>query len=489
MENKTLYLPGFHLATLRRKPRKASQILAEEKARIRRHSISQLGECFGSFIPLNELEHNTSGTFSRRRLFSKPNTFWAFFSQVLDADGGCQEVVRKVQAFAAAQSMPTPSASTSAYCQARRKLDKAALERILSHTGQSLQTRGQTQWWKKRRVVVVDGTGLSMPDTLENQEIWPQPGNQKPGCGFPQARLCACFDLQTGALLSHRIGNRKNHELPLLRQQWDSFKSGDIFLGDKGFCSFYDVWKFQERGIDSVITLARRTPVDEAKALKSLWPDDLLIQWPKPAWNKALSYSKEEWLELPEQLTLRQIKVTVDVPGFRVKSFYIVTTLTDHLTFSAVELADLYFQRWDVELFFRDIKTTMGMDILRCRTPEMVAKEITMNLIAYNAVRLLMCNAASKAQLRPRQISFKASVQALRQWETLLNKADMSDSEKRRLISSLNDVIAAKYVTTRPGRSEPRCVKRRPKPFALLMAPRHEMREIPHRNRYRAEQA
>jgi hypothetical protein len=299
MKNDTLFLPGFHLATLRRKPRPANQILAEERARIRRHSISQLGDCFAQFIPVKELYHAACGPFSRRRLFSKVNTFWAFFSQVLDADGGCQEVVRKVQAYAASQSMPAPSASISAYCQARGKLEQSSLETILARTGDTLQRRGRSRWWKDRRVVVVDGTGVSMPDTAANQETWPQPSSQKPGCGFPQARICACFCLQTGALLSYRLGHRKNSELPLLRQQWGSFERGDIFLGDKGFCSYYDVWKFQARGVDSVMTLARRTPVEAASAVAVLGHDDLLIHWPKPKWNKILSYSKEEWQALP----------------------------------------------------------------------------------------------------------------------------------------------------------------------------------------------
>ena len=489
MKNSSLYLPGFHLPTLRRTPRSARQKLADEKARIHRHSISQLGECFAQFIPAQELAHDPGGAFSRRRLFSKENTFWAFFSQMLDADGGCQEVVRKVQAFAAAQALPVPSASTSAYCQARSKLEQGNLENILAHTAAILQQRGRNQGWKDRRVVVVDGTGVSMPDTPANQEVWPQLVNQKPGCGFPQARVCACFCLQTGALLSYRVGNKKSHELPLLRQQWNTFESGDIFLGDKGFCSYYDVCQFQQRGVDSVITLARRTPVEASSAVAVLGPDDLLIQWPKPAWNKASSYSKDAWLALPDQLTLRQIKVTVNTPGFRCKTFYLVTTLTDVTTYSAADLADLYYQRWDVELFIRDIKTTMGMDILRCRTPAMVNKEILMHLITYNTIRLLMVDAANAVQQAPRRISFKASIQALRQWEPQLNRKDLNEQELRRLMSLLRDAIAASMLTHRPGRREPRCRKRRPKPFPLLTAPRHQMKEVPHPNKYYAKPA
>ena len=489
MKNSSLYLPGFHLPTLRRKPRSLSQKLADGLARIQHHSISSLGECFGQFIPSKVLENSEAGSFSRRRVFSKTNTFWAFFSQVLDADGGCQEVVRKIQALAASRSLPPPSASTSAYCQARAKLPLSDLQKILSRTARTLHDKGRSERWKDRRVVVVDGTGLSMPDTLENQTVWPQTRGQKPGCSFPQARVCACFCLQTGALLSHRVGSHKNNELPLLRQQHDQFRPGDIFLGDKGFCSYYDVDKFQQLAVDSVISLGVRKPVEVSSALAVLAHNDLLIQWPKPKWNRNLSYSKEEWQALPEKLTLRQIKVVVDNPGFRVKSFYIVTTLTDAQTYSAADIADLYYRRWDVELFFRDIKTSMGMDILRCRTPTMVRKEILMHLIVYNSIRLLMLAAAKQVNVSPRQISFKASVQALRQWEPMLSRNHLSARERLRLMVLLREAIAATILLSRPGRKEPRCVKRRRKNFQLMTAPRHEMREIPHRSEYRAKRS
>ncbi len=206
MKNSSLYLPGFHLSTLRRKPRSLLHKLAEERANIQCHSISSLGECFARFIPSKALENAQAGSFSRRRVFSKTNTFWAFFSQVLDADGGCQEVLRKIQALAASRSLPSPSASTSAYCQARAKLAVSDLETILSHTARTLHDEGRSERWKDRRVVVVDGTGLSMPDTQENQAVWPQTRGQKPGCSFPQARVCACFCLHTGALAEPSSG-------------------------------------------------------------------------------------------------------------------------------------------------------------------------------------------------------------------------------------------------------------------------------------------
>jgi hypothetical protein len=488
MKNPNLYLPGFHLATLRRKPRSASLKLADKLAKIRRKSISQLAKCFTDFVPSQILQPHQSGEQSRRRLFSKENTFWGFFSQILNADSGCSEVVRKFHAFAASQSISLPSTSTSAYCQARQKLEETDLENILLHTSKQLLQREINHVLENRRVVVVDGTGISMPDTAENQQIWPQNRQQKPGCGFPQAFICACFNLQTGALLSYELGNKKSSELLMLRKQWGTFNSGDIFLGDKGFCSYYDVSKLADKGVDSVFTLAKRKLVSTQDADQILGEDDLLIHWPKPKWSKQLSYSKDEWLALPEKLVLRQIKVIVKEPGFRTRSFHIITTLIDTKNYNAEAIADLYFQRWDIELFFRDIKTTMGMDILRCKSPSMIRKELLMYFIVYNCLRLLMLKAADKANVPVRGISFKASVQALRQWEPLL-KSELSTQEYYRLLSLLCDSIAASVVNIRPGRREPRCRKRRPKNYQLMTKPRHEMQEIRHRGKYRAEGA
>jgi len=482
MKSKALFLP-FQLPRTRRKARSSQQILSEEIQRLKQKSFNQLSECLGKFIPTRYLHPASSGALSRRRVFSKENTFWAFLSQVLDADGGCKEVVRKLQAFAALKLDKLPSSSTAAYCKARQKFDQTTLESILKHTAEGIHAVADPDRLNGRRIIVVDGTGVSMPDTEENQETWPQYKSQKPGCGFPNAAICACFNLHNGTLLSYAVGNKKSHELPMLRKQWDTFKLGDIFLGDKGFCSYYDQSSLKDKGVDSVITLARRMPVSEIEAIRVLGEDDLLIQWKKPVRSKLSSYSQEDWEGLPETLLLRQIKVTVKQPGFRVTSFYIITTLLDAETYPASEIADVYFQRWDVELFFRDIKITMGMDILRCKTPEMVRKEILMHLIAYNCIRRLMLEAAETKGVTLRRISFKGSVQALRQWEPHLNQGKMSRDERTRLIRLLTDSIAGNIAPDRPGRSEPRAVKRRPKSYQLLTAPRREMKETQHRGK------
>ena len=486
MKNTTPMFPGFHLQTLRRKPRSAQQKFAKKMALLRQKSFKQIGEVFEKFIPTALLKPEQAGAMSRRRLFSKENTFWAFLSQVLDADGGCKEVIRKLQAYASIKGGKIPSSSTASYCTARTKLDQQMLSAILDHTADRLEDMPETGLLNNRRVIVVDGTGVTMPDTSENQKVWPQSSSQKPGCGFPSARICACFSLESGGLLSYAIGDKKSHELLHFRQQWNTFKPGDIFLGDKGFCSYFDQASLKKRGVDSVITLARRAPVRAARSLKVLGPNDLLIAWPRPKHTAKLSYSKDAWEDLPEELPLRQIRVTVKHPGFRTQGFYIITTLLDAAQYPAEELAELYFRRWDVELFFRDIKTTMGMDVLRCRMPEMVRKEILMHFIAYNCIRRLMYEAAEEADIEVRIVSFKGSLQALRSWEPHLNQAKISKVERFRLISDLYDAMTNTPIMQRPGRSEPRCVKRRPKNYQRMTAPRHEIKVIPHRSKYHA---
>ena len=478
-------LPGFYKPFRGRKRRSAQQILADKIAFIKRKSFKQIGEIFDRFIPDEHLKPETTGIMSRRSMFSKENTFWAFLGQVIDADGGCKEVVRKLQSYASLRGAIIPSSSTASYCTARKKLSEQTITNIFQFTSEQGGKPNQTGLLRNRRVIVVDGTGLSMPDTPANQVVWPQSSTQKPGCGFPSARVCACFSLESGSLLSYAIGNKKNHELPLLRQQWKIFKPGDIFLGDKGFCSYYDVVKFKEQAVDSVITLARRKPVSRSKCLKVLGPNDLLIKWDRPKYTPQLSYTRETMAQLPEELPLRQIQVVVDQPGFRTTGFYIVTTLLDPVKYPSKEIVGLYLKRWDVELFFRDIKITMGMDVLRCQSPDMIRKEILMNFIAYNCVRRLMYEAAEEADLYVRQVSFKGSLQAIRSWSPQFEGDKLSKAERNKLLNDLYGAVTGLPLPQRPGRSEPRCKKRRPKAYQLLTKPRHEMKEIEHRNRYR----
>jgi len=486
MKNSTPYFAGFHFKTLRRKSRSFQQKMADERAELAQKTFQQIGELCGKFIPAYLLRPNGSGNLSRNRIYSKTNVFWAFFSQILSPDGGCKEAVKKLQAYCSERGLALPSSSTASYCTARPKLDQTELNEIIEQTAKYLHKTPEMYSFHNRRVVVVDGTGFSMPDTSANQQEWPQSANQKPGCGFPAGRICACFCLDTGGLLSHRIGNKKSHELPLLRDQHSTFRNKDIFLGDKAFCSYYDIATFKEMGVDSVVPLARRKPISGGTCVKKISDNDLLIHWKRPPYQeKKSSITREQWERLPTELLLRQIKVTIAQPGFRVKEYYIITTLLDEAVYTANEIADLYFRRWDVELFFRDLKTTLGMDILRCQTPEMIRKEIQMHFIVYNCIRCLMCEAAEQANMPVRLISFKGALQAIRNWEPLLDSSQKSKADRKKMIADFYESVGRELIDDRPGRVEPRCIKRRPKPFQIMTAPREKMRETPHRGKRR----
>jgi hypothetical protein len=483
MNVNTPFFPGFHIQTLSKKSNLKERQREQHLESLRLKNFDQLAALFSKIIPDSMLQNDAG---RRTRLFSKRNTFWAYFSQLISADGGCMEVVRKAQSYAVASGKKLPSSSTSAYCQARKKLKLSDLKSIFAHVVKKAERVDIKGSLNGRRVVVVDGTGVTMPDTKDNQRCWPQSNSQKAGCGFPTARICTMFDLATGAALSFAMGNKKSAELPLFRKQWDKFHKDDIFLGDKGFCRYFDMAMLHDHAVDSVVTLARRKPVSPKHAIKKNSETDLEITWPRPLWTNKSAYSHDDWTRLPMQLKLRQIYVTVAVPGFRTKSFYIVTTLLDAEQYPAEKIADLYMQRWQVELFFRDIKTTIGMDQLRCKTPEAIMNEVIMYFIAYNSIRLIMYEAAEELEVEVDRISFKGSVQALRQWETLLHQGELTARNRRKLVSELYQAIAEKTVPIRPGRSEPRCLKRRPKPFQLLTALRSQMKETPHRDKYRA---
>lgn len=491
MKNTPLFSQEFHIHTLNKKRRTSQQKLADHMVVMKEQSFEQLSECFRRFIPKNLLKKNEKGDHSRNRIFSKENTFWAFFSQVLDSDGGCMEVITKLRAFASLKLQWSGSVSTGSYCKARQKLSEKEMAGIFDHTASVLLAEEKRTTPFKRRVIVVDGTGVTAADTPKNQAIWPQQKQQKPGCGFPSLRICACFSLETGGMMSFKEGNKKSHELRLFREQQDTFEQDDILLGDKMFCSYFDLATLAKRGVDSVVTLwaKKRKPIREAHAIKRLGENDYLIRWKKPVWQKKAAYSKEEWIALPDTLTLRQIKVTVEEKGFRVKSFYIVTTLLDPIDYPAEEIAELYFRRWDVELNFADIKTTMKMDTLRCKSPSMVRKEMLMHFIAYNGVRWLICEAAKDREVDRCRISFKGAIQSLRQWEPQFNQAKLRPAQRRCLIEKLYASVVENIVPYRPNRKEPRCIKRRPKPYQLLTEHRSTMKETEHRSKYRAKAA
>src|SRR5215472_8047075 len=409
------------------------------------------------------------------RIFSPLVTLWVFLGQVLSADHSCRAAVARLLAHRLAQGQSPCSPETGAYCQARKRLPESFFADVARHTGQALDAQADPQWlWKRRRVYIYDGSSVSMPDTPRNQAEYPQPDTQKPGLGFPLARIAAIFSLACGAVLDVgicRYAGKGQSELGLLRTLWGLFRPGDGLLADRLMCAWTEMVMLKQRGVDSVCRLTSHREADFRRG-KRLGPGDHLIKWVKP--TKPRSIDRQTYDALPEFLMVRECRVRVEQPGFRVQSLLIATTLLDAEEFTKDDLATLYRARWQAELDLRSLKETMQMRVLRCKTPELVRKELWTHILAYNLIRTIIAQAASKHNLEPRSISFKGTVQTLEAFQPVIALQGDDNAAFRRIIyGQVLDAIALHRVADRPDRYEPRLRKRRPKHYAFLRQPRH----------------
>jgi hypothetical protein len=410
------------------------------------------------------------------RIYSPLVTLWVFLGQVLSADHSCRAAVARLIAHRLSQGQRPCSAETGAYCQARKRLPEEFFSNVARQTGRALEANVDPQWlWKSRRVYVYDGSSVSMPDTAENQRDYPQPDTQKPGLGFPLARIAAVFSLACGAVLELRIcryAGKGQSELGMLRTLWSMFLPGDVLLADRLMCTWTEMLMLKQRGIDCVCRFTSHRTADFRRG-KRLGKGDHIVLWPKP--TKPRSIDRETYDALPEFLTIRECRVDVDQTGFRTQTLLIATTLLDDDLFSKNDLAQLYRGRWNAELDLRSLKRTLQMDVLRCKTPELVRKEIWTHVLAYNLIRTIMAQTAAKHAIDPRSISFKGTVQTLEAFQPVIAIQGQHDSSLlSRLNQELLDAISVHRVADRPDRYEPRLRKRRPKHYGFLRKPRHQ---------------
>jgi hypothetical protein len=447
---------------------------------LRQQSLCHLELLLAPFLPPGLLSQEDDGPNSRERIFTKRRTVFAFLYQVLNPDCPCREIVRQVQALFALHGDQKVSEETGAYCTARKRLSLETLQRLRVAVAAAADKAGQL--WHDLSIKLIDGTSVSAPDTRKNQRPYPQPGGQKPGCGFPLIKLVGVFSLATGALLDYAKGNKHQHELRLLQQLLDSFKPSDLVVADRGFSSYVLLALLLMRGVGSVFRLHQARPADLRRG-KRLGKSDRLMLWHKPA-QKPAWLPQSWWKRIPGELEVRVLRFKLARRGFRPESVTLVTTLIEARKYPAQDIAELYARRWQIELWFRDIKTSMGMEVLRCQSPEMLHKELEMFFLAYNLIRCLMAQAAIVNDVRVERLSFKGSVDAVRQFSVAIAQAQ-SKKKQNHLIARLLEAIARDQVPERPGRREPRAVKRRPKPYQLLNRPRHLMKELQHRSKYR----
>lgn len=401
----------------------------------------------------------------RERLYPPTVTLAMFIKQALDEDGSCQKAVNGWAMLRAAEGLAPQSVRTGAYCRARQRLPLTMVSALTRNIGGLLCASADSVWrWQGRTVKLVDGTGISMPDTPENQARYPQPSNQDAGIGFPLARLVAVICLSTGAVVDAAMGpfvGKGHSEHSLMRQLIDTFDAGDVILADALYCSYWLIAALQMIGVDVLFEQHGSRTTDFRRGQR-LGTRDHLITWQKPK-------QRPEWMTpaqyeaLPDVLQVREIKGDKRI---------LVTTLLDSRKATRKELLALYVKRWHIELDLRNIKTTLGMDVLRCLTPDMVEKELWVNLLAYNVIRLLMAQAAIESGAHPREISFKHTVQLWLQW--LSTYVGRVSGQGRDILIKL---IAQVQVGHRPGRLEPRARKRRPKPYPWLKVPREQARQ------------
>jgi hypothetical protein len=453
--------------------------------RLRQHSLLELDLLCGPWLPPGLLSQADEGDNSRDRIYTVRRTFFGFLYQVFNPQCPCREIVRQIQALFALHADGPVAAGTGGWCQARLRLPWDILPRL--RCAAAAQAEKAAHLWRGLRVKVVDGTSTTLPDTAKNQRAYPQPGGQKPGCGFPLLKLVGVFSLATGVLLDYAKGNKHQHELNLLQKLMDQFKAGDLVLADRGFNSYTLLALLRLRGAHGLFRLHQRRPADLRQGNR-LGKNDRLMTWRKPwLWQRPRYLSKAIWKRIPAELAVRVVRFTLAVPGFRAQSVTLVTTLLDPVAYPAEELARLYARRWQIELWFRDLKTSMGMEALRCKSPQMAHKELEMFFIAYNLIRVLMAQASALYDVPMERLSFKGTVDALRQFSIAIARA-RSRKKQKQLMSDLLEIIAQDQVPERPGRREPRAVKRRPKPYQLLNRPRHRMKELQHRSKYRKNQ-
>ncbi len=454
-----------------------SRSMSGQAEAVRNQLAQQTGLPFLDLLSASEVEstcraHNHKW---RKRIYTPWITLSMFLSQILSSDHSCEDALDRFQKYLKDCGQPAVSNNTASYCEARERLPKEVVWELARRSGQSIHDKADTQWlFAGRPVKLLDGATVIMPDTEANQAEYPQSRSQKPGLGFPIARILLVISLAVGTVLEAAMGpyrGKETSELGLLRQISGALKPGDIALGDRHFCSYWVIADSLRRGVDVVFRLHQMRKTDFRRG-RRLGPDDHIVTWPKakrPDWMSPAEYAK-----MPEELKLREIRVRIRDRKKRTREIIIVTTLLDATKYSASAIGDLFRQRWHAELDIRSLKTMMGMEMLRSKTPEMVRKEVGVHLLAYNLIRGVMAEAARGRDMQPRELSFNGARQTIRAFEeTHLYEPGAIAADFPRLLN----LISQKRVGDRPDRCEPRAVKRRPKSYHLLTVPRAEAKK------------
>lgn len=404
----------------------------------------------------------------RERIYPPLDTLRLFVGQVLSTDRACQDVVGRRLSERIAQGQSMSALNTSAYCDARQRLPIQLPKTLGAKLGERLESMTPSAWrWQNRPVKLFDGTTVSMPDTPGNQQAYPQSREQKPGLGFPIARIGALIGLSSGAILNYEVvacEGKGTGEQSLLMNLADHLNADDVLLADALLATWWIIERAIERGAD-VVMAQHGVRITNFAHGQRLGKHDHIVQWPRPP--KPRRMSAEKYAHYPAFITMREVEINGRI---------LVTTLLDPTLVSPQAISALYRMRWNIEVDFRTIKTALEMDVLRCKSPPMVDKEISVYFLAYNLVRWAMAKAALLADVLPRSLSFTGAKRVLAAFTDQLRHT--SNGQVHTMIATVTACIATLKLPQRPGRIEPRAKKRRPKKLPLLTMPRQEARDL-----------
>lgn len=440
--------------------------------------LAQPGLPFANVLSAERIERvfaRHDNLFGLGAVYSTAMMAWSFLSQVLrdGKEASCQAAVARVAAHQQQCGAAVPTSDTGDYCRARAKLSEAALHDLATEVAEEVESQAAGEWlWKGRHAQLVDGFTFTMPDTPANQAAYPQNVAQKPGVGFPIARACAILSLATGCVRDLALGpyaGKETGETALLRELFSSLAVGDVLVADRYYCSFLMIALLLGRRVDVCARMHQRRHVDFRRG-RRLGKYDHRVEWAKPArpaWMDEAAYAA-----IPATLVLREIRFHVVEPGRRTRILTVVTTLLDAEADTTAEIAALYGFRWNSELDIRSIKQALNLNHVRCKSPEMVRRELWTTLLGYNLVRTTAAAAAALHDRSPRQISFTAACQQVLASWTLFSAGVVPDDELESRCRALLRLISQCQVADRPGRIEPRELKRRRHGYKLMQLPR-----------------
>ena len=417
--------------------------------------------------------------FGLSAVYSTAVMVWSFLGQVLrdGKEASCQSAVARVVTYCIQRGQKPPTEDTGDYCRARAKLSEHALHDLTTSIASDVERAADSSWlWKNMHAKLVDGFTFTMPDTAENQAEYPQQRGQNPGCGFPIARAVAIISLATACVIDAAIGpyqGKETGETALLRPLLSRFGKGDIAVMDRYYCSFMMIAALLANDAQ-VCARKHHLRHSDFRRGNRLGKYDHRIMWKRPQRPKWMD--EETYLRIPETLILREIRYWIVERGRRTKSVTIITTLLDHRKYDKQSIADLYGFRWNAETDIGHIKTSMNLWHVRCKSPEMVRRELWTTLLAYNLIRTTAAGAALVHRKLPRQISFTSTCQYILSSWMLLAGGRMSDDAFASQINLALEHLARCEVGNRPGRLEPRVRKRRPKNYPLMQKARTVLR-------------